>query len=162
VSWVVSGPVAEALDGRIAGGDRLPTAGARRGRTQDGGPVHPLHPLSAEGWKERHISRLLESTPGSDIPEGVVQGLREDLPERRFYPAVSELVAGADGTVWLRREPVDTAQATWEVYDEEGARVGRVHLPAGLRLRHASRQELWGIETDDLDVPYVVGLRVRP
>lgn len=80
------------------------------------------------------------------------------LPE--FVPPVTAVVLGHDGTVWLQTERRDDA-SVWLVLDEGGDPVFRVQLPAGLTVRDASVGVVWGTESDQLDVPFVVRLNIR-
>lgn len=81
------------------------------------------------------------------------------LPDHR--PPVSDLVVGWDGTVWVAREEVPDEPRTWDVLDGTGRRIARVATPPGLRIDAASRSTVWAVETDALDVPYVVRYRVE-
>jgi NAD(P)H-nitrite reductase large subunit len=74
--------------------------------------------------------------------------------------SVSHVVAGRDGTIWLRREERGGV-TRWEVLDASGSVVARLDVPAALRILAADRTDVWGVETDDLDVPYVVRYRVE-
>jgi hypothetical protein len=48
------------------------------------------------------------------------------------------------------------------VLSAEGEPVGVVAVPDRLRVFAAERERLWGMEMDDLDVPYLVRYAVRP
>lgn len=73
-----------------------------------------------------------------------------------YHAPVSEFVAGRDGTIWLALHPPDVQGTDWLVLDEDGDPVGRVLVPPGLRVLLADREKVWGVETDELDVPYIV------
>ncbi len=69
----------------------------------------PYQPVSAEGWMEREIAeirgRAADASEGEQaMTDPIVDALRENWSERRFYPPVSWIVAGADGTILIRRE----------------------------------------------------------
>jgi hypothetical protein len=50
----------------------------------------------------------------------------------------------------------------WEVLDAAGRVVAGLEAPAALRVLAADRHQVWGVETDDVDVAYVVRYRVEP
>ena len=70
------------------------------------------------------------------------------------------LVVAADGSVWLRRSRVTPDGAEWWVLDPRGQPTGRVHAPAGLRVVLVRGSHLWGVETDDMGVDYIVRYRI--
>lgn len=80
------------------------------------------------------------------------------LPD--FLPPVSDIHAADDGTVWVAREDRPDEPVTWEVFDADGSLVARTTTPAGFTAHRATGDALWGTETNDLDVPYVVRYRV--
>lgn len=81
------------------------------------------------------------------------------LPE--YLPPVKEVVVGRDGAIWIQRHGAAGATREWWVVDEDGRAVASVMLPAGLRVLAAERDRVWGTETDELDVPYIVRYEVR-
>lgn len=78
-----------------------------------------------------------------------------------FHPPVSAVVAGVDGTIWLRREPLHEERVGWVVLDEAGEPLALVQLPEALELRAASRHQVWGVLKDELDVSYLVRYRLQ-
>ncbi|MGD2153530.1 MAG: 6-bladed beta-propeller [Gemmatimonadales bacterium] len=74
---------------------------------------------------------------------------------------VTALVAGRDGTTWLRGPETDPGLASWTVLGTDGTKLASIDIPTGVRVYQADRNFIWGIEHDTLDVPYVVRLRVR-
>ncbi len=74
----------------------------------------------------------------------------------KYYPPVSRLVAGDDGTIWIAREQRWDRPVRWDVYGPDGAPLGRLQVPPGLTVYAADRTRLLGVEKDGLDVPYVV------
>ncbi|MGH7576998.1 MAG: hypothetical protein ACREM1_17955 [Longimicrobiales bacterium] len=92
--------------------------------------------------------------------------IRDVLFLPAFYPPVDAVVAGRDGTIWLAREAVvgESTQSTqrWDVFDEAGETLATLDLSAGLTVYDAAADAIWGVETDELDVPYVVRIPVRP
>lgn len=78
------------------------------------------------------------------------------------YPPVTQAVAGADGTLWLRREDrPNVDRREWLVLDAEGEPLGALELPSSMRLWHVTAREVWASVPDELDVPFVVRMRVE-
>jgi hypothetical protein len=79
------------------------------------------------------------------------------VPE--YLPAVAEMRVGGDGTLWLRRsdsgEPA--VPQVWDAFDgRSGARIRSVELPGEFRVLAVGGDDVWGVRTDSLDVPYLV------
>lgn len=122
----------------------------------------PYRPRSAEGWLEA-LARDMEErmAESGDVDHARISSLTDAMQPRRFYPPVSQAVAGTDGSIWLRRERVIVADsATWEAYTQAGELRARFRAPINLRILRASLDEVWTVETNDLDVPFVVRNRV--
>lgn len=82
--------------------------------------------------------------------------IRETLFFPDHYPPVSDVVAGEDGTVWVGRERRPGAPRAWDILGPDGALLAHMETPGGFRLHQAREGEIWGVITDELDVPYVV------
>ena len=92
--------------------------------------------------------------------------IREALYRPSYLPAVSHLVAGDDGTIWLRRyDPVVTETGEpmreWWVLDSGGSPLARALTPDGLEVKLVTDDTVWGIERDELDVEYIVRHRLN-
>lgn len=126
----------------------------------------PYEPVSAEGWMEREIAeirgRAADASEGEQaMTDPFVDALRENWSERRFYPPVTWIVAGADGTILIRREETGTSTMRWEMLGRDGSRLAAFTTPADVRIEAATREEVWAVVTDELDVPYVVRYRLE-
>ena len=96
------------------------------------------------------------------FPEG---DIRQAVYRPSHLPPVGAIMTGADGTIWLRGwDPVESAagerQYEWWVLDKVGAPLARALTPEGLRLRAISADAIWGVETDELEVEYIVRYRL--
>jgi hypothetical protein len=125
------------------------------------------------------FSRTYRYTP-SPIPGAYVEGLVEkqrDAIQRLglstgeverlisryspdFFTPISDVLAGADGSIWLRRQTEDADSVWWWVLNERGDLVARLHLPEGIRIRYVDAETVWGIELDSLGVNYLVKYRI--
>jgi hypothetical protein len=90
-----------------------------------------------------------------------VQAVRAALYVPDHLPPVTAVVAGRDGTTWLRREETGDRQAVWNVLDLRGNVVAVVSVPRGLRVREAQMGMIWGTETDADELPVVSRYRVQ-
>ncbi len=81
------------------------------------------------------------------------------VPEHRV--PVRAVVAGRDGTVWLRGSETQAGLASWTVLGADGTRLASIDIPMRVTVYRADRDFVWGVEHDTLDVPYVVRYRVR-
>lgn len=89
------------------------------------------------------------------------QKLREALYRPRTLPPVAEAVPGRDGSVWLQMARPAGEASTWWALSTDGNPLGEVELPARFRLMNAVEGRVWGMETDELDVPYIVAYAIR-
>lgn len=83
------------------------------------------------------------------------RALREFYEEGRYFPPVTAMSMGSDGTTWVARVDVD-GEREWLVLDDAGSSVGRLRLPTTSHVAYANETECWVVETDALDIPYVV------
>lgn len=80
------------------------------------------------------------------------------LPAMRV-PITDVLVAN-DGSVWLKREDRPGDTQVWNVLGSTGEVRAAVAAPTGLSLRLVDGGNIWGVERDELDIPYLVRYRV--
>lgn len=75
------------------------------------------------------------------------------------YPAAGALVAGADGTTWIKTGTAGNSDL-WVVLNGAGVREFDVLVPKGVNLQQATRHAAWGTQIDGDGVHYVVRLVV--
>lgn len=85
-----------------------------------------------------------------------VEAVRAAMYLPRYQPPVSDMVVGVDGTIWLMREGIGEAQNTWMILDSSGRILAQLRTPRGLSVLQARSNALWGVEYDELGVPYIV------
>lgn len=113
--------------------------------------VHPLAEM---------FSNLGVSTPY----RATRRALEEVLYEPEYAPPVHIFQLATSGDVWLgTRETMDTLRVWYSVRrDDETTEPRRVLLPEWFLVLDATDTHVWGVWTDSLDVPYVVGRRLVP
>jgi hypothetical protein len=94
------------------------------------------------------------------------------------YPAFGQLLVGPGETLWVQRirsardmadaagemaefDPQDLASPEWEILDAEGRYLGVVTLPEGFNPLRVMGDDLFGVWRDELDVQYVMRVRVH-
>lgn len=90
----------------------------------------------------------------------VRNALKEAIALPSVQPPVSDVVVGADGTTWLRREDTGGAFVGWTVLGPAGRILANLAAPAEVRLLAVDGESAWGVVKDEVDVPYVVRHRV--
>lgn len=113
--------------------------------------VDSLVDLRAQGMGER------AEYPIAEIREWARSGLY--VPET--FPPVEGAVPGMDGSVWLQLTD-DGGPLTWFGLAPDGHTIGAVDASQRFRLLAATSDRWWGVETDELDVPYIVRYDVGP
>lgn len=108
-------------------------------------------------WVISRIAQQWQAQPGGHaLSLEALEELAEDaLYAPAYYPPVSAVVLGRDGTIWLGGARPDEGGLQWSVLDPQGQPLAKVHLPLGLRVMVADREHVWGIRSDRLGVTYV-------
>lgn len=118
------------------------------------------------------MKQSMESLPGA------AERMATMLENAEFAATVPEIqrvwVSEGDGRLWLgvhdaglfdqegSRRGLEWANA-WDVFERDGAFLGRIPMPEGFSLRVATESALYGVWMDDLDVSYARRYRiVRP
>lgn len=149
-AWTGSGPATIGVTGIDWAGDTLFSRSS---------PYAPV-PLASE-----RVDSIVRATTERlrNYSEGDV---RAATYRPSHVPPVGGIVAGRDGTIWLRH--FDPARSEggeqvyeWWVMDAEGHPLARAVTPARLRLRTILSDVVWGVERDELDVEYIVRYRLE-
>lgn len=114
------------------------------------------------------VERAYEPMP-ADVAkqDSIVQAMAEqaeseELVRDRLFlpptmPPARAVFVGLDGRVWVARERADRMQpARWDLFAADGRLEAEVTVPGGVELEAADAAGVWGVETDELDVPYLV------
>lgn len=104
----------------------------------------------AQGWAES-----MNATTAS-----VAREIEGQIQWPEHQPPVTAVLAGDDGSVWLRREMVGAPSARWEVLDGHLSPLGRADLPVDFELKVVTKDRVYGVELGEFDVPRLVRLDV--
>ena len=139
-----------------------------------GGPTDPersdsifLVEISAEGDT---LLDLRQPFQGLEIPGPVVDSIVAEIGEDQFsdsevrtaaylpsyYPPVTGLISGKDGTIWVARESLPNRPQQWEVFSSEGTQLAEIVTPPGFEAMCTDGNVVWGLVLDEFDVPYLV------
>jgi hypothetical protein len=95
---------------------------------------------------------------GSRISEATFRdAARKAIIVPQYFPPVADFMVGADGTLWLQRNP---RRDLWMIVDRDGRIAGEVQVPPGVQLRYARGEQVWAVAYDEDDVPTLVRYRI--
>ena len=127
---------------------------------------HEALPVTQE-WKDRLQAWFMDRVgagPGSSEEElSQVRALFTQGEYATHVPAISGLVEGPEGTLWVEefrwfvpneRAPVDDP-GHWSVFDSTGVWLGRVETPPHFALRAVTESRALGFVIDEFDVKAV-------
>ena len=149
-----------------------------------GGPLRierEVAPLPVDGDEKANAEEIAIANMRRTDPSWRWNG--PPIPDTK--PLLRSIRAGADGRLWLQRsqpgERVEPDPAppqgdprdrmpprrwreptAYDVWEPDGRYVGFLRLPPRTQLLHTHGERAWGVETDSLDVPYVVRFRLLP
>lgn len=124
-------------------------------------PIDPVLVDSLVRMRGESMGRIAARMPGAPTPARAEELARASLYLPAFHPPVSQLLVGRDGSIWLQREVVNGETADWLVLSPAGGIAGTLSAPRRMRILAAEERRIWGMETDELDVPYIVRYRVE-
>jgi hypothetical protein len=116
-------------------------------------------------------SRSIDSVVNRSADYVVKSGISKSQGEARqlvrqafflpaFYPTVSAVTSNRGGDIWIQREVVGNA-TTFMVLSSDGSVKAEVTGPPGITMIAVDNAFVWAKMTDELDVPYVVRLRIQ-
>lgn len=111
------------------------------------------------------IAERLHGFMSRNQPDLSLASLRSDLVDAiyapGYLPPLEDLKIASDGSIWLQRfVPTADGSAEWWILHPDGEPAGRAFTPAGLRVLHIDGDDVWGVESDEMDVDYIVRYRV--
>ena len=120
----------------------------------------PYTPIVADGWRAQERERLERRVP--EDARVVFAPLSASWSDRAYYPPVTDLRAGQDGRILIRRESSELDSVGWQILNRTGDIEGGFRLPSATRLLSVTSRHVWGVVTDELDMPYVVKYQIGP
>lgn len=119
--------------------------------------------LFREGWKQ------MGATPEQ------IKMAEQMISFGDYYPALARIKAGPGSTIWVQQiktaamakelgegfSPQDAGGPRWDVFDADGRYLGVVEFPANFTLMTFDGDVVYGVLRDELDVQYVVRMRVQ-
>lgn len=123
-----------------------------------------------------YLDRLWERM---GVPEQFSSQMKQGMTFEEYFPAFASLWTGPAGSIWVQHvlppstlseeeledyDPQrDTGAPDWDVFDPEGRYLGVVTMPERFAPRSIHGEHIYGVARDELDVQYVVRLRlIRP
>ncbi|TFH63997.1 MAG: hypothetical protein E4G90_08995 [Gemmatimonadales bacterium] len=124
------------------------------------------------------LSALRDQYTQFGVPPAQIEQLMQGIGFADSYPAFGQIFLGPDETLWVQRirsardmaegaeegfefDAQDIGSPQWEILDAEGRYLGVVTLPEGFTPVNAKGDLLYGVWRDELDVQYVMRLRVN-
>jgi len=138
-------------------GAALDTIVAGMARRPVGGPVVTL----AGGAIVAAMGSLTMPDPAS--PEELrtmERAIRDALVMPAHQPPVTSQRRGKDEAVWLRREEDGTGEFRWLMLQPDGRPFGELSAPRHLAFSWSSANQVWAIDRDEFDVPWLVRYRL--
>jgi 6-bladed beta-propeller protein len=120
------------------------------------------------GYVPRPLARRAVDSLVSALEQSLTRTRsRMSAPEIRrllFIPdhhaPVTSAFAGADGSLWLRREE-DKPTVDYWVVGNNGRVIGTLSVPANVKLMAATGSKAWGVEYGEYDVPQVTRFAIQ-
>jgi hypothetical protein len=170
-------PVWEVLsDGRIATGtnDEYSLALRNGDQTTIVRRAVDRQPVSERQQTEmRNLFRESFEQSGQQIPQEVMEQILSGIEFEDHWPALSALLGGPEGTLWVQRVDPDLnldeitmedlqsgriGSPNWDVFDDEGAYLGVVAMPRGFVPQRFVGDALYGVHHDDLGIQRILRL----
>jgi hypothetical protein len=126
---------------------------------------------------QRVVMAFLERAwTDAGVPPQMLPQLRQIVHFGEFFPAFSAVLAGPRGSIWVQHvQPAselseeeledynlieESGAPQWDVFDAAGKYLGMVTMPPKFAPRMIWGNQIYGVWRDELDVQYVVRLRI--
>lgn len=124
------------------------------------------------------VIEFLERTwTDAGVPPEALAQLRTMVHFGDVFPAFASIASGPVGTIWVQHIQAaselsedelesynlieDAGARDWDVFDAEGRLLGVISMPPRFAPRVFRGDKIYGVWRDDLDVQYVVRLRIH-
>lgn len=128
-----------------------------------------------EADREAFLRFMREMMLRSGAPPAALDQIMNSISFGEHYPAFAFLLGGPRGTVWVQQvrtaEQVaaaggeftaqDIGSSRWDVFDADGRFLGEIQLPDRYQPLRVEGEHIYGVWRDDLDVQYVLRLRLH-
>ncbi|MGD8698712.1 MAG: 6-bladed beta-propeller [Gemmatimonadales bacterium] len=130
----------------------------------------------AQRDKDALMTFLESAWADAGVPAEAINQLKQNVSYGESFPAFATLTTGPAGTTWVQHvqaaselsedeyaswNPIeDTGGAEWDVFDSQGRYLGLVTMPRRFAPRVFRGEDIYGVWRDELDVQYVVKLRI--
>lgn len=131
-----------------------------------------------ESDKDAIIAAIRDQYAQIGVPPAQLEGIIQGIGFAEFFPAFGLIFLGPGETLWVQRirsskdmaeeseegfefDAQDIGSPEWEVFDSEGRYLGVVDLPEGFQPVNVQGDFLYGIWRDELDVQYIMRLKVH-
>jgi hypothetical protein len=121
--------------------------------------ARPYISAQLDALAEEASGGMLLTGPGPPDP-AVARRLRESMDFPDLRPATEGAQIDEDERLWIPRYDPGAAVSRWVLLDATGLLLGELELPAGFRLMWSRSDAVWGVELDELDVPWLVRYRI--
>jgi hypothetical protein len=130
----------------------------------------------SEGEQTAILGALREQMSGLGAPPEAIEQIIQGVGFADHYPVFGLLFCGPGESLWVQRirsaadmvggedtefDPQAIGSPEWEIFDVEGRYLGVVTLPEKFAPAAVDGDHLYGIWRDELDVQYVLRLRVN-
>jgi hypothetical protein len=94
-------------------------------------------------------------------PEEAERVYRREVRAPAYRPPVRSAYLADDGRIWMEWAVRAGTPARWMVLNQRGELLASFAVPALLDVRAIHGDDVWAVETDDLDVPYLVRYKLH-
>jgi hypothetical protein len=122
------------------------------------------------------ISFIEEAARAQGAPPTAIPMIRQMVQFGEFFPAFQSFATGPGNTLWVQQVQSagdltpeeleqynlieDQGSPDWDVFDDLGRYLGVVTMPPRFQPRVFTEEHVYGVWRDDLDVQYVMRLKV--
>lgn len=133
-------------------------------------------PLVTEDDERAFVDALERIWTDFGLPPEAVNQLKSGIGFAEYFPAFAQIQRGVEGSLWVQHlvTPSDLSveerenfnpllslgSPRWDVFDPEGRFMGSIEMPSRYQPLRFVGDRIYGIWRDELDVQYVVVLRL--
>lgn len=128
----------------------------------------PITPAFVRRFRREARERCGATRRTASCLRAIEEGLSEiDIGRAGYLPVIGGLVGSDVGRVLVQRNDLDPTpmsirngdETVFDLISDNGSALGRVEFPEGFVPLWLGATEIWGVDHDEFDVPYIVGFR---